>query len=331
MAKSGWARYATHMSKVGGLFLGPISEKSNFTKMFKLLVPEKEALLGLSATNKPETAKKIAERAKMPLEKAEPMLQHMAQKGLLFERVTKRGISYYNVPPFIPGFYEYVMTDPETIHNPEVGKLFRAALDEELGPLLRFADVQGGGLMKVTPVMKEIHAQQKVYSFEDVLTFINNSSRYSVADCACRTAAKLVGKGCEHPIHDTCMQFDETADYYVRTGRGHYLTKEEAIQTLEMTEKAGLAHCAFQVKEKTGQHLSVIAADVPARVCGRLTGWMPIRCHIPISGQRLMTLNVWHVGSVWKSVRSMPLLWGQILQRRVSVRSRITKWQKTML
>ncbi len=250
MAKSGWARYATHMSKVGGLFLGPISEKSNFTKMFKLLVPEKEALLGLSATNKPETAKKIAERAKMPLEKAEPMLQHMAQKGLLFERVTKRGISYYNVPPFIPGFYEYVMTDPETIHNPEVGKLFRAALDEELGPLLRFADVQGGGLMKVTPVMKEIHAQQKVYSFEDVLTFINNSSRYSVADCACRTAAKLVGKGCEHPIHDTCMQFDETADYYVRTGRGHYLTKEEAIQTLEMTEKAGLAHCAFQVEGK---------------------------------------------------------------------------------
>ena len=66
MAKSGWARYATHMSKVGGLFLGPISEKSNFTKLFKLLVPEKEALLGRSATNKPETAKKIAERAKMP-------------------------------------------------------------------------------------------------------------------------------------------------------------------------------------------------------------------------------------------------------------------------
>lgn len=250
MAKSGWARYATHMSMTGGLFLGPIGENSNFTKMFKLLVPEEEALLGLHVSNKPEPAEKIAEKAKLPLKKVEPMLQHMAQKGLLFERVTKRGKSFYNVPPFIPGFYEYVMTDPDTIRNPEVGKLFRAALDEELGPLLRFVDVQGGGLMKVTPVMKEVHAQQQVYSFEDVMTFINNSSRYSVADCACRTAAKLVGKGCEHPIHDTCMQFDETADYYVRTGRGRYLTKEEAIQTLEMTEKAGLVHCAFQVEGK---------------------------------------------------------------------------------
>lgn len=250
MAKSGWARYATHMSMVGGLFLGPIGENSNFTKMFRLLVPEEEALLGLHVSNKPTSAEQVAKDAKMPLEKVKPMLAHMAQKGLLFERLTKKGRSFYNVPPFIPGFYEFVMTDPDTIHNPEVGKLFRAALDNELGPLLRFADVQGGGLMKVTPVMKEIKAQQKVYSFEDVLTFVNTASRYSIADCACRTAAKLVGKGCEHPIKDTCMQFDETADYYVRTGRGHYLTREEAIEALERTEKAGLVHCAFQVEGK---------------------------------------------------------------------------------
>ena len=45
IAKTGWAKYATHMSMVGGLFLGPIGENSNFTKMFKLLVPEEEALL----------------------------------------------------------------------------------------------------------------------------------------------------------------------------------------------------------------------------------------------------------------------------------------------
>ncbi len=250
MARSGWSKFATHMSMVGGLFLGPMGENSNFTKMFRLLVPEEEAELGCLVSNKPTSAEEVAKAAKKSVEEVEPMLKHMAQKGLLFERVTKTGKYFYNVPPFIPGFYEFVMTDPDTIKNAEVGRLFRAALDNELGPLLRFVDVQGGGLMKVTPVMKEVHAQQKVYSFEDVLTFVNNAERYSVADCACRTAGKLIGKGCEHPIQDTCMQFDETADYYVRTGRGHYLTKEEAIQTLEMTEKAGLVHCAFQVEGK---------------------------------------------------------------------------------
>ena len=249
MAKSGWAKYANHMSMVGGLFLGPIGENNAFTSMFKLLVSEEEAELGCKVSNKPTSIEQIAKDAKMSIEEVKPMVEHMAQKGLLFERITKNGEHFYNVPPFIPGFYEYVMTDPETIKNPAVAKEFRRAIDDLAG-LLRNVDVQGGGLMKVTPVMKEIHAQQKVYSFEDVMTFINNASRYSVADCACRTAAKLVGKGCEHPIQGTCMQLDETADYYVRTGRGKYLTKEEIIERLEYVEKAGLVHCAFQVEGK---------------------------------------------------------------------------------
>ncbi len=249
MAKNGWAKYATHMSKVGGLFLGPQGNNSNWTRMFELLVPEEEAELGCLVPNKPTSIEEIAERAKRPVEEVKPMVEHMAQKGLLFERVTKGGKHFYNVPPFIPGFYEYVMTDPDTIKNPDVAYYFRKTLDD-LGVLLRNADVQGGGLMKIAPVMKEINAQQQVYSFEDVLTFVNNAERYSVADCACRTAARLIGKGCDHPIEDTCMQFDETADYYVRTGRGHYVTKQEAIEILEMTEKAGLVHSAFQVEGK---------------------------------------------------------------------------------
>ena len=249
MAKSMWAKYATYISFHGGLFLGPMNDGAPFVEMFRLLISEEECELGMHIPNKPTSVEKIAESAKVPVEKAAAMLKHMSQKGTCFERITRDGKCFYNITPFIPGFYEFVMTDPETKKNPEVAFQFRRTLDE-LGVLLRNVSVQGGGLMKVTPVMKEIHAQQKVYSYEDVVTFVNNAKTYSVADCACRTAGKLVGKGCEHPIEDTCMQFDETADYYVRTGRGHYVTKEEALQILEKTEKAGLVHCAFQVEGK---------------------------------------------------------------------------------
>ena len=117
-AKTGWAKYATHMSMVGGLFLGPIGENSNFTKMFKLLVPEEEALLGLHVKNKPTSVEEVAKSAGISVEKAAPMLKHMSQKGLLFEHATKDGKFFYHVPPFIPGFYEFVMTDPDTIQNP---------------------------------------------------------------------------------------------------------------------------------------------------------------------------------------------------------------------
>ncbi len=249
MAKSAWAKFATYISFHGGLFLGPMNDGAPFVEMFRLLISEEECELGMHIPAKPTSVEKIAESAKVPVEKAAALLKHMSQKGACFERITKDGKCFYNITPFIPGFYEFVMTDPETKKNKEVAYQFRRTLNE-LGVLLRNVSVQGGGLMKVTPVMKEISAQQKVYSFEDVLTFVNNAHTYSVADCACRTAGKLVGKGCEHPIEGTCMQFDDTADYYVRTGRGRYVTKEEAIEILEYTEKSGLVHCAFQVEGK---------------------------------------------------------------------------------
>ena len=249
MSRSAWAKFATYISFHGGLFLGPMNDGAPFVEMFRLLISEEECELGVHIPNKPTSVEKIAADAKVPVDRAAAMLKHMSQKGACFERVTADGKCFYNITPFIPGFYEFVMTDPETKKNPEVAFQFRRTLNE-LGVLLRNVSVQGGGLMKVTPVMKEINAQQKVYAYEDVLTFINNAKRYSVADCACRTAAKLVGKGCEHPIEDTCLQFDETADYYVRTGRGHYITREEAIGVIDYTEKAGLVHCAFQVEGK---------------------------------------------------------------------------------
>ena len=193
-----------HVFRLTWVYRSRIGENSNFTKMFKLLVPEEEALLGLHVKNKPTSVEEVAKSAGISVEKAAPMLRHMGQKGLLFEHLTKDGKYFYHVPPFIPGFYEFVMTDPDTLQNAEVAKLFRNALDRELGPLLRFADVQGGGLMKVTPIMNEINAEQKILQYEDILTFINNAERYSVADCACRTAGRLQNVGCDHPYKDTC-------------------------------------------------------------------------------------------------------------------------------
>lgn len=249
MGKSAWAKFATHISFHGGLFLGPMNDGAPFVEMFRLLISEEECELGMHIPAKPTSVEKLAQAAELPADRTAKLLKHMSQKGVCFERITEDGKCFYNITPFIPGFYEFVMTDPDTKTNPAVAAEFRRCLDE-LGVLLRNVSVQGGGLMKVTPVMKEISAQQKVYSYENVMTFINKATRYSVADCACRTAAKLVGKGCEHPIEDTCLQFDETADYYVRTGRGRYLTKEEAIEVLDYTERSGLVHCAFQVEGK---------------------------------------------------------------------------------
>lgn len=244
---SAWSRFATHISLKGGLLVGPLGENAIFTKMFKKLIPEEEAELGCVVPKKPSSVEEIAAAAGISPEKAAPMLKHMAQKGVVFEREAG-GRFFYNITPFIPGFYEYVMTDPETKKDPEMAELFRDVNHILPGKILQFVNPQEGGLLKVTPVMKEVDAQRKVYSFEDVRTFLDKVDSYSVADCACRLSAKMVGKGCTHPVEDSCMQLGETADYYVRTGRGRRVTKEEAVELLESYEQAGLVHTAFSVE-----------------------------------------------------------------------------------
>lgn len=245
--KSEWCKFANHINQKGGLYFGPMGEDHAFSKMFRKLISEEEAKLGQLVPKIPTSTRELAEKSGLSEQEAQKMLTHMAQKGVVFERIVKN-THYYNITPFIPGFYEYVMTDPETRNDPEMAALFTDISSS--GPMNRMMSGQDGGLLKVTPVMKEIYAQQKVYSFEDVMTFINKAHSFSSADCACRLSMRLIGKGCEHPVEDTCLQLDDTAEYYIRTGRGKRLTKEEAIALLERVEKAGLVHTAFTVEGK---------------------------------------------------------------------------------
>lgn len=176
MSRSAWAKFATYISFHGGLFLGPMNDGAPFVEMFRLLISEEECELGVHIPNKPTSVEKIAADAKVHVYRAAAMLKHMSQKGACFERVTADGKCFYNVTPFIPGFYEFVMTDPETKKNPEVAFQFRRTLNE-LGVLLRNVSMQGGGLMKVTPVMKEINPYPASFAAATLQTAGTRASR----------------------------------------------------------------------------------------------------------------------------------------------------------
>ena len=106
MSRSAWAKFATYISFHGGLFLGPMNDGAPFVEMFRLLISEEECELGVHIPNKPTSVEKIAADAKVPVDRAAAMLKHMSQKGACFERVTADGKCFYNITPFIPGFYE---------------------------------------------------------------------------------------------------------------------------------------------------------------------------------------------------------------------------------
>ena len=221
--------------------IGPVLENSVWTKMLRKLISEEECELGMHLTKTPISAEDLAKKVGMPEEEVAGMLWNMADHGTIFPHFVN-GKPYYRLVPFIPGVYEYQM-DYRTMDK-EMAELFVKA-PAEVAWLTRNLSRIDGGIMKVVPVRQEVVAQPKVLSFEDVMTFIDGVDMYTVADCACRYAMKLLGTGCDHPIEAICLQLGPHAEYYEKTGRGRRITREEAIEVLNKAEEAGLVHNVF--------------------------------------------------------------------------------------
>lgn len=241
MAKSSYAKFANRIGLLGGPYFGPVTDDSVWAKILKKLISEEECELGMHLVKTPISAEDFAKKVGRPEKEVAEMLWNMADHGTIFAHFVNEK-PYYRLAPLIPGVYEYLL-DHRTMDK-EMAELFVRATDET-GALCKYMSPIDGGLMKVAPVMQEVKAQQKILAHEDVMTFINKSDKFTVCDCACRTAMKLLGKGCEHPIEDVCLQLGPHAEYYVKTGRGRYITREEAIEVLNKAEEAGLVHTVF--------------------------------------------------------------------------------------
>jgi NADPH-dependent glutamate synthase beta subunit-like oxidoreductase len=51
-----------------------------------------------------------------------------------------------------------------------------------------------------------------------------------------------MGEGCGHLKEDMCIQMGHAAEYYMRTGRGREITREEAFEIIKKAEANGLMH-----------------------------------------------------------------------------------------
>lgn len=72
--------------------------------------------------------------------------------------------------------------------------------------------------------------------------YLNDNTIFSVSDYSCRTAREAMGEGSGHLKKDMCIQMDHAAKYYIRTGRGHEITQEEAFKIIKRAEENGLMY-----------------------------------------------------------------------------------------
>ncbi|MGD9210744.1 MAG: 4Fe-4S binding protein [Desulfobacteraceae bacterium] len=202
-------------------------------KILERLFTEEQAALYLVMTMLLERPESVADRIGKDLESVSTMLEEMAAKGVLF-RLRKGDVTKYAAVPFVIGAYEYQVK----------------AIDRELARMIEIYQEEGFldlnfqkslSPLRTIPVKKSINVSWPVAPYQDAIEIIKTKKKIAVANCICRTQKKLLEKQCDKPL-ETCLLFGSHADYYVANELGRYITKEEAIDILEKSEKSGLVN-----------------------------------------------------------------------------------------
>lgn len=209
------------------------------------------------------------------------LLEEMAYIGILEydygdnydhygELKDKPRIKRYRVPFFVPGSAELFNSSVDRIEkNPAVASFFERMTFIPLAGITQMVPPGGDGIgMHVIPVEKAISAENQSVDLEHISYWLDKyDGHISAGICSCRASRAVLGDGCTDDINDWCIQLGDMADYTVETGRAHYITKERALEILQLAEKNGYVH---QITNIDGEEKIFDICNCNVKICNAL-------------------------------------------------------------
>jgi len=190
---------------------------------------------------KPKSVKEIAALCKKNVEEVDEILFQMAVDGVI-KVEEEHGVNNYFLELYVPGVMEYMVANKANVEKyPVIAECFEE-YTRKLGALMAGNIPIGLGVMRVIPIESAIEGDTKRASYEEIAYLLNKHEVFSACDCACRTSMRVIGEGCGHTVEGMCIQLGPAAEYYIRTGRGKKITREEAIAICKQAEKEGMVH-----------------------------------------------------------------------------------------
>lgn len=206
------------------------------------VITEEMAEVGLCLElRKPMSAEEIAPLCGKSVEETSKLLWELAVAGAAFVNKID-GVDKYWHEIWVPGHMEMMVNNKENVKKyPQIAKAFDA-YGKKKGPMAAGNIPVGSGPMRVIPIEESIMGETRRASYEEVSKYLNENTIFSVSDCSCRTSREAMGEGCGHLKEDMCIQLGHAAEYYIRTGRGREITREEAFEIIKKAEENGLMH-----------------------------------------------------------------------------------------
>jgi len=192
---------------------------------------------------KPRTFEYVAKRSGKSKKETKALLEQLAYTGVAKvwkDKEDHKERFFVNI--FAPGMLEMMVNNREQLNeHPEIGKAFEEYTRLRLAPMAaKFP--QGMAMMRVIPVEEAIKDIPGTKPWERLSYYLEKYDTFTVSDCSCRQSRRVLDEGCGHLEKEICIQMGEGAEYYMKTGRGRQISREEAKEIIKFAENNGLMH-----------------------------------------------------------------------------------------
>ena len=210
--------------------------------LLEKVVTEEMAHVALQLVyRKHQTVEEIALKAKLDNEITKKLLWDLVMVGVASIKKEHNTNTYW-YETWVPGIFEMVVNNVENVKKyPQISRAF-----DDYGilrnPVAAGNFPIGKGVMRVIPIESAVDGNSKTIPSEQISTYVESARLFSVSDCSCRTSREENGEGCGHLKENMCIQLDDAAEYYIRSGRGREASKDEVYEILKRAEEDGLMH-----------------------------------------------------------------------------------------
>lgn len=227
-------------------------ESEALFEILKVLFTEEEASLVSLLPIKPFNVKMAAKIWKKSEEEAFEILETLASKAMLLDMNDQHEQKYVVPPPMI-GFFEFtLMRTGGHFDQKLLSELFHEYLENEedfMRALLGLKTPVGRVLVNEETVSNDDMAY--VLDYEKATEIIKNADSVGVSRCYCRHKAEHLGEACDAP-QEVCLSINGLSHSLSKHDYARYITKEEALEILELSYEHNLIQFAENVQDDVG-------------------------------------------------------------------------------
>ena len=224
-------------------------DSEKLREILSLLFEEREAYVASRFPLEEATLAELVRLTRMSEQELLPILDRMADKGLVMD-IPYGGATYYLLMPGLIGFFEFTFMKNRT--DLPMEKLARLMYDY-------MQESQAGEFFgSRTPLTRSLVYEEhvpvtsEVTSYETAREIIREAGYGAVGLCYCRHKKEHLGQTCRKgaPVEGLCISLGSAARFMTRRGFAREKTVDELLAVLDTARSLKLTHITDNIRHK---------------------------------------------------------------------------------